>query len=192
MRYSEEDIRPQGELVFVDGIEVRVNRKRMKSMRMRVVPPDGHVEVNVPVRMPVDDVKAFVRAKRTWVAGEQQRLLDSPQTAAELASDAEKKAWREVVEAFAPALVEKWAAVLGVAPGALAYRNMRSRWGSCQPSTGRICLNTRLALYPPECLEYVVVHELCHLREHGHTPRFWALVESCLPDYRTAKRKLSE
>ena len=45
----------------------------------------------------------------------------------------------------------------------LAYRNMKSRWGSCQPSTGRICINVRLALYPPECLEYVVVHELCHL-----------------------------
>ena len=63
-------------------------------------------------------------------------------------------------------------AILGVRAGKLAYRNMKSRWGSCQPSTGRICINVRLALYPPECLEYVVVHELCHLLVHGHGPGF--------------------
>ena len=61
---------------------------------------------------------------------------------------------------------------MGVKAGRLAYRNMTSRWGSCQPATGRICINVRLALYPPECLEYVVVHELCHLRERGHGQRF--------------------
>ena len=55
---------------------------------------------------------------------------------------------------------------------------MTSRWGSCQPATGRICINVRLALYPPECLEYVVVHELCHLRERGHGPAFQALMDA--------------
>ena len=94
------------------------------------------------------------------------------------------------MEAFAPVLVAKWESVLGVKAGTLVFRNMTSRWGSCQPATGRICLNVRLALFPPECLEYVVVHELCHLRERGHGPEFWALVESCLPDYRRARRKL--
>ena len=62
----------------------------------------------------------------------------------------------------------------GVKAGKLAYRNMTSRWGSCQPATGRICINVRLALYPPGCLEYVVVHELCHLLERGHGSRFKA------------------
>ena len=181
---------PQDELIFVDEFEVRIKRKKMKNMRMRVVASDGHVEVNVPLRMPLESVKAFVRSKHAWIVREQQKLQNSPQRMVELASSAQVREWRAAMEFFVPPLVEQWARVLGVEPGVLAYRNMKSRWGSCQPTTGRICINTRLALYPPECLEYVVVHELCHLREHGHTPRFWALVEACLPDYKRAKKLL--
>ena len=112
--------------------------------------------------------------------------------ALELASEEEKKEWKALVSAFVPPLIEKWAPVLGVEVGKLAFRNMKSRWGSCQPSTGRICINTRLALYPPECLEYVVVHELCHLLEGGHNKRFWGLVEACLPNYKKAKKLLRQ
>ena len=75
-----------------------------------------------------------------------------------------------------------------VKAGKIAYRNMTSRWGSCQPSTGRICINVRLALYPPECLEYVVVHELCHLLERGHGPRFHALMDTFMPDWKERLR----
>ncbi len=110
--------------------------------------------------------------------------------AAEYASEEEKREWKQLISAFVPPLIEKWEPVLGVRVGKLAYRNMKSRWGSCTPSTGRICINTRLALYPPECLEYVVVHELCHLRVGGHNKQFWALVESCLPNYKQAKKLL--
>ena len=79
---------------------------------------------------------------------------------------------------------------MGVKVGSLAYRNMTSRWGSCQPSTGRICINVRLALYPPECLEYVVVHELCHLLERGHGPRFHQLMDHFMPDWKQRRDKL--
>ena len=102
----------------------------------------------------------------------------------------EVAAWRAVVEACVPALVEAWEPIMGVKAGKLVYRNMTSRWGSCQPATGRICINVRLALYPPECLEYVVVHELCHLLERGHGPRFKALMDAFMPDWRDRRAKL--
>ncbi len=98
--------------------------------------------------------------------------------------------WRAIVEAFTPVLIEKWAPIIGVRPGKLAYRNMVSRWGSCNVKTGRICINVQLAAHPPECLEYVVVHELCHLREANHGPRFKALLDRYLPDWRQAEAKL--
>lgn len=190
MVFNVRNIRPHSELIFVDEFEVRINWKNVKRMRMHVAAPDGHVEISAPSTLFEQEVRNFVHEKRAWIKREQEKLQHSPQMQAELASDAEKRYWKQVVAATAPVLVEHWAAVLGVVPGALTYRNMRSRWGSCQPSTGRICINTRLALYPPECLEYVVVHELCHLREAGHTPRFWALVETCLPNYKHAKKLL--
>lgn len=98
--------------------------------------------------------------------------------------------WREVVSACVPALIAAWEPIMGVKAGKLAYRNMTSRWGSCQPSTGRICINVRLALYPPECLEYVVVHELCHLLERGHGPRFHQLMDTFMPDWKQRRAKL--
>ena len=92
--------------------------------------------------------------------------------------------------AFTPALIEKWAPIMGVSPGRIVYRNMVSRWGSCNVKTGRICINVQLAAHPPECLEYVVVHELCHLLEASHGPRFKALMDAFLPDWRSREAKL--
>ncbi len=67
-----------------------------------------------------------------------------------------------------------------------------SRWGSCVTSNGsaRIMLNFKLLFMPPECMEYVMVHELAHTKVRGHTKRFWSIVERILPDYRKRRRML--
>ena len=67
---------------------------------------------------------------------------------------------------------------------------MSSRWGSCTAKTRRIRLNAALVYCPPECVEYIVVHELAHPREGNHSTRFWALVAEALPDYREQRDKL--
>ena len=66
---------------------------------------------------------------------------------------------------------------------------MRSQWGSCSLS-GRISLNTHLVKTPPRLAEYVVLHELCHLRHHDHSPRFYALMERYMPDWRVRRSEL--
>ena len=111
---------------------------------------------------------------------------------AERASAEQVEQWRALVKACVPALVEAWEPILGVKATTLAYRNMKSRWGSCQPATGRICINVRLALYPPECMEYVVVHELCHLLVAGHGPEFHALMDRVMPDWKRRRAKLRQ
>lgn len=181
---------PAERLVFVDDLEVWIRRKRVKNLSIYVKAPDGRIEVSAPERMSQARIEEFVLQKVSWIRRKQEEILASPQSEAETADDATKKLWREVVASFTPALIEKWEPIMGVKAGDIAYRNMRSRWGSCKPSTGRICINTRLALYPPECLEYVVVHELCHLIEHGHGPKFHALMDSFLPDWKERRAKL--
>ena len=177
-------------LEFFDDLEIWVTQKSVKNVSLGVKPPDGRIEMTVPLGTPRHVLDDFVREKHGWIVRKQREILDSPMSRASSATDAEIREWRECVKAATPGLVAKWEPVLGVRHGSLAYRNMTSRWGSCKPSTGRICINIRLALYPPECLEYVVVHELCHLRVSGHGPEFWALVESCLPNYKQARKKL--
>ena len=180
---------PPIELV-VDGLVVRLTRKRIKNLNLRIHRSGGFVEVSAPTYVRDRDVERFVREKRPWIDAKLAQAAASPAAVAAEAAPEEVAAWRAVVEACVPALVEAWEPIMGVKAGTLAYRNMTSRWGSCQPSTGRICINVRLALYPPECLEYVVVHELCHLLERGHGPRFKALMDAFMPDWRARRAKL--
>lgn len=177
-------------LLEVDGLPVRLVRKRVKNINLRVLPPDGRVVVSAPLRASEQMVEALVREKRAWIDAKRAQVAASPSAKAAAATPEEVAEWRAVVAACVPPLVAAWEPIMGVRAGKLAYRNMTSRWGSCQPSTGRICINVRLALYPPECLEYVVVHELCHLRERGHGPAFQALMDKYLSDWRTRRAKL--
>ena len=180
----------ENRLIFVDDLEVWGLTKRVKRMSMRVAGADARIEVSVPRFTPEREIVRFVRNQRAWIDRAVRRQLASPLAQAEAASPAEVREWRKVVEACVPPLVAAWEPILGVKAGTLAYRNMKSRWGSCQPKTGRICINVRLALYPPECLEYVVVHELCHLLVSGHGAEFQELMTRVMPDWKQRRAKL--
>jgi predicted metal-dependent hydrolase len=82
-----------------------------------------------------------------------------------------------------------YAPVLGVPLPAIHLSNAKSRWGSCHPD-GRVRLNWRLIQMPPDLIDYVVVHELAHLREPNHSQSFWRWVASVLPDYQQRRRAL--
>jgi hypothetical protein len=88
-------------------------------------------------------------------------------------------------------IAQSEAAALGVTYSRLTMRNQRSRWGSCS-SRGALSFNWRLVLAPHDVLDYVVVHEVCHLVELNHGTGFWRLVEQRRPGYRDPKRWLDE
>lgn len=178
------------EVLCVDGIEVRLQRKKVKNLNLRIARDGGHVDASAPAWMSPSDVADFVHRKHDWIQAQMERVSATPMAQASQASKDEVAQWHAVVQACVPALVAAWEPIMGVKAGQLAYRNMTSRWGSCQPSTGRICINVRLALYPPECLEYVVVHELCHLLERGHGPKFHQLMDRFMPDWKQRRDKL--
>lgn len=102
------------------------------------------------------------------------------------------EAWyRAQVRAAAEPLLRKWQAIMGVQAGKLLVQRMKTKWGSCNPQTGLIRLNTDLAKKPPEHLEYVIVHELAHLIEASHGERFVAAMDMFLPKWQHLREELN-
>lgn len=94
--------------------------------------------------------------------------------------------YREQAEFQLHDRAEHFSTMIGKTPTHTGIKNYKSRWGSCHHD-GRVYLNWRLIMAPEWVIDYVVVHELCHLVHHNHSPTFWQLVETVVPNYRDAK-----
>jgi predicted metal-dependent hydrolase len=99
--------------------------------------------------------------------------------------------YRERLREIAAPLIEKWQATLGVPVAAWGIKRMKTKWGSCNATAQRIWLNLELAKKPPECLEYLIVHELAHLLVRHHDDRFQALMDRHLPRWRSIRKALN-
>jgi predicted metal-dependent hydrolase len=130
--------------------------------------------------MPADEIERVIEAHREWIVAERAkqrpRLRLDPREVSE--ADA-RRAARELVTMLA----DEEAQELGVAFKRIEIRDQRTRWGSCS-TRGTLSFNWRLVLAPYDVLDYVVVHELCHIREPNHSRRFWKLVETRRPGWR--------
>ncbi|MBA4382721.1 MAG: metal-dependent hydrolase [Sideroxydans sp.] len=102
------------------------------------------------------------------------------------------EAWyREQIKAALPPLLVKWEQLMGVKVERCFVQKMRTKWGSCSYKTGNVRLNTDLAKKPPECLEYILVHELAHLLEPTHNQRFITLMDQFMPKWKFYKEQLN-
>ena len=90
-----------------------------------------------------------------------------------------------------PGLIKKWEPLIGVSVARVSVRPMKTRWGSCSIKSRRIRINTELAKRPPECLEYIIVHEMVHLLEPSHNKRFAALMNGFMPDWKNYRTLLN-
>lgn len=100
--------------------------------------------------------------------------------------------YRDQVRASAPEVIRRWEPVLGVRLQAFQVRQMKTLWGSCSPDSGTIRLNTELAKKPRACLEYIIVHELAHLREPSHNARFVGIMDRAMPNWRALRDRLND
>jgi predicted metal-dependent hydrolase len=99
--------------------------------------------------------------------------------------------YRKSLKKQIPQLLAKWEAKVGVTKSEVRIRRMKTRWGSCNANAGRIWLNLELAKKAPACLEYILVHELAHLRERHHNERFRSLMDAIMPNWRSHRGELN-
>lgn len=98
--------------------------------------------------------------------------------------------YRKELKKPIPALIQKWEPVMGVAVNEWNVKKMKTRWGTCNTKAGRIWISLNLVKMDPEFLEYIIVHEMTHLLERGHSRRFYRLMDSFHPDWRAIDRRL--
>ena len=132
--------------------------------------------------MGTDAIDEVVAAHRDWIAVERARQVPRLGLQPDAVSEPDaRRAARELVTMLA----DEEAEALGVSYARIEIRDQRTRWGSCSPK-GTLSFNWRLALAPFEVLDYVVVHELCHIRQPNHSRSFWNLVAQAYPEWRAA------
>ncbi len=170
----------------MDAVEVR---RSPRARRWRLEVPWGEPAcLTVPRWMSRVEVERVLAEKRPWI--EQQRRRQVPRLGLERSAVSESEA-RTGVRELVSALVEEEAERLGVAYRRIRIGDQRTLWGSCSPS-GTLSFNWRLVLAPHEVLDYVVVHELCHLLVPNHSQSFWTLVERRRPRWREPRSWLHE
>ena len=168
-------------------LSYQIIRSARKTIGIQIM-PDGSVVVRCPKRMRQDDVKRIVESKSDWI---EKHLAGRDLAAPERLSEQELKLLRERTRKLVTERVKHYAAIIGVHYNQIAIRTQRTRWGSCS-SKGNLNFNCLLGLTPPEVLEYVVVHELCHLIEMNHSKQFWDAVERIIPDYKVHRKWLKD
>ena len=171
---------------------ITVIRSDRRSISLEITPA-GEVIVRAPKRMPEAEIRRFVKEKSSWLEkhlskrAAEQELLE----AEGFFTDAEITQMKKLAKQIIPAKVAYFARLMGVTYERIAIRKQKTKWGSCSRD-GNLNFNCLLMMAPPEVLDYVVVHELCHRLEMNHSARFWAQVERVLPEYKKPKKWLKE
>ena len=159
-------------------------RSRRRPDLLRIV--DG---VQLPMLGAQLEVRLALGANRGVWSGQEMPALTLCLRSPDDAGRVLEKALRERARELFLERLAHYAALLGVALPRLTLSAARTRWGSCSLKSG-IRLNWRLIHFPRHVIDYVVAHELAHLREMNHSPRFWAVVGQLYPDYRLARDEL--
>lgn len=174
--------------------EIELIRSRRKTISIEVT-PDARVVVRAPMRAPVSEINRFIGEKADWIDKHLKKMEDRQK---ELKDNPPKELTKQEIKLLVtkakrviPVKVREYARIMGVNYGRITIRMQKSRWGSCS-SKGNLNFNCLLMRTPDEIIDYVVVHELCHLKEMNHSPRFWAEVEKVIPDYKECRKWLKD
>ena len=186
-------------------MNVKIIRSNRKTLAIQIN-PDLSVTVRAPIYAPQSDIERILREKESWIQKHIEKIRE--QEAKRKKTQGEKGEYGESVERdyltneeikkladkalqHIPKRVSYYAKQIGVTYEKITIRNQKTRWGSCS-SKGNLNFNCLLMLTPPEVIDYVVVHELCHRKEMNHSKAFWAEVEKILSDYKEQIKWLKE
>lgn len=177
-----------------NSMKVTVIRSNRKTVAIQVN-SDLSVTVRAPYGVTEKYIEEFLNKNEAWISKQMNEIKVNRKNIesknAENVSFDKIKALADQALEIIPTRVEYFAKIIGVTYGNITIRNQKTRWGSCS-SKGNLNFNCLLMLAPPEVLDYVVVHELCHRKRMNHSKAFWTEVEKVFPDYKKSIKWLKE
>lgn len=222
--------------MLIENITVTVEKKNIKHMYLRILPPNGDVKISAPSHISDREIIDFVKSKKDWILKKQKYIIENDIAAPykydngekhplwgkeyelQLISNANVKnafvmddkiylpipkrstiekrknildeLYRAELKKAIPDVLDKCSKIVGRTPTDITVRKMKN-WGNCKQN-GKITLNLNLAKKDMECLEYVMIHELCHLIEFNHGKEFKRLMDKFCPNWKKIKKRLNE
>ena len=175
-------------------MKVTIIKSRRKTVAIQVN-SDLSVTVRAPYGVTEKHIEEFLNKNEAWISKQMNEIKAKKKSVesgnVENVTIDKIKALAEQALEIIPTRVEYFARIIGVTYGNITIRNQKTRWGSCS-SKGNLNFNCLLMFAPPEVLDYVVVHELCHRKQMNHSKAFWSEVEKVFPDYKKSIKWLKE
>lgn len=171
---------------------VEVRRSKRKSAAIKIT-ADMQIVVFVPVYVSDNEIERMVISKSKWIDEHMlkvQSTIDERSKLEKITFEQIKELADQAVE-YIPKRVKYYAEKENFVYNKITIKNLVSRWGSCS-TKGNLNFNCLLMLTPDYVIDYIVVHELCHLREMNHSEKFWAEVEKIMPDYQRSELWLKQ
>lgn len=167
--------------------DYRVVRSKRKSLAIEVT-RDIEVIVRAPLFVSDTQIERFVEGHREWLKKASERVRERRENYTP-PSDEEIAALKKAAREYIPAKVMEYSALMGLNPSGIKITSARTRFGSCSGKNS-LCFSYLLMQKPIEAVDYVIVHELAHIKHKNHGKRFYALVEKYMPDYRDRNKLL--
>ena len=197
--------------IEVDGVAITVEKKKMKNIRIRVLSPTGQVKISAPHRISREEIIKFALSEIDWIREKQSQMLkrqlkyENGEThylwgrPYSLQLIEKNRNFREVfvedetmylpVDLKKPSLEERRKTMIEFE---WRVKNMKTRWGTCNTREKRIWINLQLAKKSPQCLDYVMIHELTHLIVPNHGSQFKAYMDKFYPNWREVRKLLNK
>ena len=172
-------------------MEYELIRTKRKTLAL-YVRQDGRVEVRAPLRTSKAYIDGFVEQKQDWITSTRSKLSarHTAKEVIELTAQEEAQCKKQAKVLFQQKC-QLFAGQMGLRHGEVKVNSAKTRWGSCNRK-GDINFTYRLLFAPEELIDYVVVHELAHIKEMNHSADFWVIVRQTMPDYQARRKKLRE
>ncbi len=161
---------------------------RVKYLRLTVL-PGGSVVLTAPTSLETSSIEKFLYSRRTWIERNVQRMQNYIPLQTFGRRDYVKH--KEAARALVHERLAFWNEQYGYTYGRVAIKNTRRTWGSCSRK-GNLNFSFAILFLPRELADYIIVHELCHLKEHNHGAVFWKLVEQTISDYQERRKILQK